>query len=132
VGANTVLPWVTTREPSPRWRRWFAWTLRSLDAVTEDNIIASWLLRVRPNVWSLTREPTLVDRTRWPGRTPSMPPASGVRQASLPRSAPVCRSPPVRPFALGAGHPGFAFGRPTSQVVPCEAIVGRWRIDRAW
>jgi hypothetical protein len=31
-------------------RRWYARTLRSLDGLTQDDIIAGWLLRVQPNV----------------------------------------------------------------------------------
>lgn len=116
-----------------RWRRWYARTLRSLDALTPDDIIASWLLRVRPNVWSLAWEPTPADQTRWPGQyvfdVAGWWGPEGLA-ATQPAGLPIAGG--SAPLSIGSGHPGFAFGRPISQVVPCGAIAGRWRMDRAW
>jgi len=116
-----------------RWRRWYARTLRSLVAMTQDDIIASWLLRVRPNVWSLAWEPTPLDRSRWPGLY-----AAGANGWWGPAGLAAEQPTDIgflggsAPLSIGSGRSGFAFGRPVSQVVPCGAIVGAWRMDRAW
>jgi hypothetical protein len=116
-----------------RWRRWYARTLRSLDGLTQDDIIASWLLRVRPNVWALAWEPTPIDQTRWPGQY--VHDAAGWwgpedLAARQPAGLAIAGGSSLPPIA--SGHPGFAFGRPISQVVPCGAVIGSWRLDRAW
>ena len=116
-----------------RWRRWYARTLRSLDALTSDDIIASWLLRVRPNVWSLAWVPKPADQTFWPGQyvldTAGWWGPEGLA-GTQPAGLPIAGGSDL--LSIASGHPGFAFGPPVSQVVPCGSIVGRWRMDRAW
>ncbi|MBF6606386.1 MAG: hypothetical protein IVW53_12465 [Chloroflexi bacterium] len=105
-----------------RWRRWYARRLRSLDALTQDDIIASWLLRVRPNVWSLAWDPTPLDRSRWPGLyaagadgwwgpaglAAEQPADIGFLGGSFPRS-------------IGSGRSGFASPFPAHWPLSCQA-----------
>jgi hypothetical protein len=116
-----------------RWRRWYARTLRSLAGLTQDDIIAGWLLRVQPNVWSLAWEPTPAEQTRWPGQYVldmagwwGPEGLAGEQQAvGTPAAA------GLTPRSIASGQPAFTFGQPISQVVPCRVSVGRWRLDRA-
>jgi hypothetical protein len=49
------------------WHDWYAETLSRLNDLTLDDVVISWLLHVRPNVWCLAWEPYLAEREQWPG-----------------------------------------------------------------
>jgi hypothetical protein len=50
-----------------RWRGWYADTLVRLKDLTLDDVVISWLLHARPNVWCLAWEPYPSEREQWPG-----------------------------------------------------------------
>lgn len=49
------------------WHDWYAETLSRLTELTLDDVVISWLLHVRPNVWRLAWAPYPSEQAQWPG-----------------------------------------------------------------
>ena len=93
------------------WHDWYAEVLAQLQSLTLDDVVISWLVHVRPNVWRLAWEPYPAEREQWPGLY--LQPVLGEwwgpeGLAKSHAQTPIGRDSKYRGIAVG--EPGFYFG----------------------
>lgn len=102
---------MTAKEVLAEWHGWYAETLPRLKELTLDDVVISWLLHVRPNVWCLAWEPYLSEREQWPGLY--VQPVLGEWWGPEGLAKSHAQTPMARDLLMRGvvvGEPGFYFG----------------------